>query len=177
MEYEELFSFYANKIKNKDAFFLLEQKMVSILLKTKEWNQLNEDEKKKEREDKINWLTSKIYVSTEYPKYIFYEQSLIYFYSILILVVKKIENSLINHSKAEFTEDEILLTRLYTVLVYEMNLINSTYDLKKITHVPMEILDHLLRNTVSYYFEYELDELKDSFEKMMILYRSDPYNS
>lgn len=178
MKYEELFSFYANIKKNKDDFFLVEQKMVSILLKTREWNQLNDNQKKKEREDKINWLTSKIYVSTEYPIYIYYEQSLIYFYDILILVIKKIEDLLLNdHSKTEFTEKEILLIRLYTILVYEMNLINSTYDLKKITHIQIDILDNLLINIIDSYDEYKLNDLKKSFEKMMNLYKSNPYNS
>jgi hypothetical protein len=176
MELEELFSIYSKMRINKDDFFLVEQKLIDILLKTRNWNQLNEDEKKKAREDKVTWLISKIYKSTEYPKYVFYEQSLISFYNILIIVIEKIDKSFITHSRTEFTVNETVLIRLYAVLVYEMNQINSSYDLKKITHVPKEILDHLLNILENYYAEYSLNDLKDAYEKMMILYKSNPYN-
>lgn len=178
MEYEDLIEFYSNKMPREDDFCLIEIKMLTGLMKSNEWKKLTSVEKQISRENKIHWLITKVYYETKLPNFVLFELSVTEFYKESILLIKEIEHKLndILYNKNN-TVEEFLLIRLYSVLSYTIDLVNSHYEIKQIGHFPLEIIENVISKSLISFRNYDLNELNLKFLKMKALYNSKPYLS
>ena len=178
MEYGNLIQFYSNMIPKEDDFYLVEIKMLTRLMKLNDWKKLTNEEKQIDRENKIHWLITKVYYEMKPPDFVLFELSLIEFYKESIIIIKKIEQKLndVLHSKSN-TIDEFLLIRLYSVLSYTIELVNSHYEIKQINNIPIEIIENIISKILNYFENYDIIELNLKFITMKELYNSKPDSS
>lgn len=166
MEYENLIEFYSNKIEKQDDFCLVEMKMINRLIKLNNWNKLTNEEKQINRDNKFNWLVNKVYIETKLPDFVLYELAVNEFYKESILTIKLIDDKLkVINDNISNTYDELLLVRLYTILRYTNDLINSHYEIKK-NHIPLEIIENIINKCLSHFKNYNLNELNFKFLKV-----------
>ena len=114
----------------KDEYSRIEERMAFNLFKQQEWNSYSEIEKIAKRKERLGWLENKIYTNSELPEFVHYESLVINFYEVIDTILSQIKNMVLFKidTKTTTSHDEILMIRLYNILLYEKESINSTYD-------------------------------------------------
>ena len=146
-----------------------EESIINLLLKQKEWNLLDDDQKLIKRKRYLLDF-EKYFIYNEKRKRVFLYENLVF------QTYLKIKDSL-NIIEADISSFEGFFFRIKSMLFCEKELVNQYESFKRIGHVPFEFFEPLIEKVkdTQEYKQYRLDELFEEYKKMYQLFLDKPY--
>lgn len=148
-----------------------EESIIDLLLRQKEWNILDDEQKNVKRK----------YYLEDFKKYFLYDkkQQKIFQYENLVFLLTLEINNFLKSCHIDFTTSNEFLFRIKSMLFCEREFIFQYEKINRIGHVPYEIFEPLIEKIkdIEEYKLYKLDELFEKYKKMYDLFLDNPYRS
>lgn len=146
-----------------------EESIINLLLRQKEWNVLDDEQKNIRRKCYLENLKKKL--SNEKQEKIFQYEDLVFKLSL------KINNFLNSYHLDTISVFNEFLFRIKSMLFCEKEFMFQYEKFKRIGHIPYEIFEPLIEKVkdTKEYKLYKLDELFAEYKKMYDLFLEKPY--